>query len=158
MQLRRPGSVPVDALHMIRRRGGTVAAVIQASRSTGSKSSSALPALLGKWPLHLARLPAEPQAEGGCCRQCLAARRRRFLVADAGGRTEPTRWRRTGCPRARRCLLGAFQDSSWESALFDTSLGRARAACLRDVSGAPEPVPGSWRRRGRAREAWLLAL
>ena len=63
MQLRRARRVPVDALHMIRRRGGTVAAVIQASRSTGSKSSSALPALLGKWPLHLSRLAPEPQSE-----------------------------------------------------------------------------------------------
>jgi len=51
-----------------------------------------------------------------------------------------------------------FAGSSWESALFDTSLGRARAACLRDASGAREPARGSWRRRGRAGEAWLLAL
>ena len=61
---------------------------------------------------------------------------------------------RDGVARAARvhdgASLGLFS-SSWESALFDTSLGRARAACLRDASGAREPVPGPGRRRGGAR-------
>ena len=63
-----------------------------------------------------------------------------------------------GLPACTTVSPWGFAASSWESALFDTSLGRARAACLRDASGAREPARGSWRRRGRAGEAWLLAL
>ena len=87
---------------------------------------------------HDARSPPPLCEACGCCRQCLAARRRRFLVADAGGRTEPTRRRRTGCPRARRCLLGALQ----------ARVGRARCSTLAlagrepRASGTP-PAPAS---------------
>ena len=80
-----------------------------------------------------------------------------WLPMRAGARSP-----RGGVARAARvhggASLGLLQGSSWESALFSTSLGRARAACLRDASVAREPVLGSWRRRGGAREAWLLAL
>ena len=82
----------------------------------GRSSSTAARALLRGRRAAVLLLGTRPVG----CRQCLAARRRRFLVAGAGGRTEPTRRRRTGCPRARRCLLGALQ----------ARVGRARCSTL----------------------------
>ena len=63
-----------------------------------------------------------------------------------------------GLPACTTVPPWGFAGSSWESALFDTSLGRARAASLRDAAGAHETVRGPWRRLRRALEAWFLAL